>query len=57
MEKSLRNSCFSVPYAGYILKFLGSGNGKGAVLFFLLAFSLCTEMSGGEIIKKERETD
>ena len=48
---------FSVPYAGYILKFLGSGNGKGAMLFFLLAISLCTEMSGGEIIKKDRETD
>ena len=48
---------FSVPYAGYILKFLGNGKGKGTVLLFLLAFFLYTEISGGEIIKKEREVD
>lgn len=47
---------FYVPFAGYILKFLGSGRGKAAVLFFLLAFSFCTEMSGGEAIKKESES-
>ena len=48
---------FSVPYAGYILKFLGNRKGKCAVLFFILAVFLCTEMSGGEKIKKESETD
>lgn len=48
---------FSIPFAGYMLKFLGSKKGKMAVLFFLVAFSFGMEMSGGETIKKESETE
>lgn len=46
---------FSIPYVGYVKMFLGTWNGKAAVLFFLLAFYQGINIFEGR--KKEREID
>ena len=44
-----------IPFAGYVLNFMGSRMGKFAAIFFLLAFYLVTEIFEGQT-KKESET-
>lgn len=43
-----------IPFAGYLLKFLGSWNGKITAILFLLAFYLVAELLEGKN-KKESE--
>ena len=39
---------FCIPFAGYVLNFMGSRMGKIAAIFFLLAFYLVTEIFEGQ---------